>query len=148
MRSLIQRVTSASVQVEDKIISEIGSGLVVLLGITHNDSVDDSNYLINKILNLRIFGDENSDNFELSLLDTNKEILIISQFTLYADTKKGGRPSFIESAKSDVAKKIYDEFISLIKTQTEINVKTGIFGAKMLVNINNDGPVTISMDSR
>ena len=148
MRSLIQRVTSASVQVEDKIISEIGSGLVVLLGITHNDSVDDSNYLNNKILNLRIFGDENSDNFELSLLDTNKEILIISQFTLYADTKKGRRPSFIESAKSDVAKKIYDEFISLIKTQTEINVKTGIFGAKMLVNINNDGPVTISMDSR
>ena len=148
MRSLIQRVTSASVQVEDKIISEIGSGLVVLLGITHNDSLDDSNYLINKILNLRIFGDENSDNFELSLLDTNKEILIISQFTLYADTKKGRRPSFIESAKSDVAKKIYDEFISLIKTQTEINVKTGIFGAKMLVNINNDGPVTISMDSR
>ena len=148
MRSLIQRVTSASVQVEDKIISEIGSGLVVLLGITHNDSVDDSNYLINKILNLRIFGDENSDNFELSLLDTNKEILIISQFTLYADTKNGRRPSFIESAKSDVAKKIYDEFISLIKTQTEINVKTGIFGAKMLVNINNDGPVTISMDSR
>ena len=148
MRSLIQRVTSASVQVEDKIISEIGSGLVVLLGITHNDSVDDSNYLINKILNLRIFGDKNSDNFELSLLDTNKDILIISQFTLYADTKKGRRPSFIESAKSDVAKKIYDEFISLIKTQTEINVKTGIFGAKMLVNINNDGPVTISMDSR
>ena len=148
MRSLIQRVTSASVQVEDKIISEIGSGLVVLLGITHNDSVDDSNYLINKILNLRIFGDENSDNFELSLLDTNKEILIISQFTLYADTKKGRRPSFIESAKSDVAKKIYDEFISLIKTQTEINVKTGIFGAKMLVNINNDGPVTLSIDSR
>ena len=148
MRSLIQRVTSASVQVEDKIICEIGSGLVVLLGITHNDSLDDSNYLINKILNLRIFGDENSDNFELSLLDTKKEILIISQFTLYADTKKGRRPSFIESAKSDVAKKIYDEFISLIKTQTEINVKTGIFGAKMLVNITNDGPVTISMDSR
>ena len=148
MRSLIHRVTSASVQVENKIISEIGSGLVVLLGITHNDSANDSNYLINKILNLRIFGDNNSDNFELSLLDTNKDILIISQFTLYADTKKGRRPSFIESAKSDVAKKIYDEFISLIKTQTEINVKTGIFGAKMLVNINNDGPVTISMDSR
>ena len=148
MRSLIQRVTSSSVQVENKIISEIVSGLVVLLGITHNDSANDSNYLINKILNLRIFGDDNSDNFELSLLDTNKDILIISQFTLYADTKKGRRPSFIESAKSDVAKKIYDEFISLIKTQTEINVKTGIFGAKMLVNINNDGPVTISMDSR
>ena len=148
MRSLIQRVTSASVQVENKIISEIGSGLVVLLGITHNDSANDSNYLINKILNLRIFGDDNTDNFELSLLDTNKDILIISQFTLYADTKKGRRPSFIESAKSDVAKKIYDEFITLIKAQTEINIKTGIFGAKMLVNINNDGPVTISMDSR
>ena len=148
MRSLIQRVTSASVQVENKIISEIGSGLVVLLGITHNDSANDSNYLINKILNLRIFGDDNSDNFELSLLDTNKDILIISQFTLYADTKKGRRPSFIESAKSDVAKKIYEEFITLIKAQREINVKTGIFGAKMLVNINNDGPVTISMDSR
>ena len=147
MRALIQRVKSASVEVEDKIVSEINSGLVVLLGITHDDSLNDTKYLINKIINLRIFGNDNNDNFELSLLETKKDILIISQFTLFANTRKGRRPSFIESAKSDNAKRIYDEFIDII-SEEQINIKTGIFGAKMLVQINNDGPVTISMDSR
>ena len=147
MRALIQRVKSASVEVEDKIVSEINSGLVVLLGITHDDSLNDTKYLINKIINLRIFGNDQNDNFELSLLETKKDILIISQFTLFANTRKGRRPSFIESAKSDNAKRIYDEFIDTI-SEEQINIKTGIFGAKMLVQINNDGPVTISMDSR
>ncbi len=147
MRALIQRVKSASVEVEDKIVSEINSGLVVLLGITHDDSLNDTKYLINKIINLRIFGNDKNDNFELSLLETKKDILIISQFTLFANTRKGRRPSFIESAKSDNAKRIYDEFIDIISKE-QINIKTGIFGAKMLVQINNDGPVTISMDSR
>ena len=147
MRALIQRVKSASVEVEDKIVSEINSGLVVLLGITHDDSLNDTKYLINKIINLRIFGNDQNDNFELSLLETKKDILIISQFTLFANTRKGIRPSFIESAKSDNAKRIYDEFIDTI-SEEQINIKTGIFGAKMLVQINNDGPVTISMDSR
>ena len=101
MRALIQRVKSASVEVEDKIVSEINSGLVVLLGITHDDSLNDTKYLINKIINLRIFGNDQNDNFELSLLETKKDILIISQFTLFANTRKGRRPSFIESAKSD-----------------------------------------------
>lgn len=147
MRALIQRVKSASVEVEDKIVSEINSGLVVLLGITHDDSLNDTKYLINKIINLRIFGNDKNDNFELSLLETKKDILIISQFTLFANTRKGRRPSFIESAKSDNAKRIYDEFIDII-SEEQINIKTGIFGAKMLVQINNDGPVTISIDSR
>jgi len=147
VRALIQRVKSASVEVEDKIVSEINSGLVVLLGITHDDSLNDTKYLINKIINLRIFGNDKNDNFELSLLETKKDILIISQFTLFANTRKGRRPSFIESAKSDNAKRIYDEFIDIISKE-QINIKTGIFGAKMLVQINNDGPVTISMDSR
>ncbi|MBL40060.1 MAG: D-tyrosyl-tRNA(Tyr) deacylase [Chloroflexi bacterium] len=147
MRALIQRVKSASVEVEDKIVSEINSGLVVLLGITHDDSLNDTKYLINKIINLRIFGNDKNDNFELSLLETKKDILIISQFTLFANTRKGRRPSFIESAKSDNAKRIYDEFIDIISKE-QINIKTGIFGAKMLVQINNDGPVTISIDSR
>jgi len=147
VRALIQRVKSASVEVEDKIVSEINSGLVVLLGITHDDSLNDTKYLINKIINLRIFGNDQNDNFELSLLETKKDILIISQFTLFANTRKGRRPSFTESAKSDNAKRIYDEFIDTI-SEEQINIKTGIFGAKMLVQINNDGPVTISMDSR
>ena len=117
MRALIQRVKSASVEVEDKIVSEINSGLVVLLGITHDDSLNDTKYLINKIINLRIFGNDQNDNFELSLLETKKDILIISQFTLFANTRKGRRPSFTESAKSDNAKRIYDEFIDTISEE-------------------------------
>ena len=102
--------------------------------------------IINKVINLRILGNELNDNFEKSLLDTKKQILIISQFTLYAETKKGRRPSFIESAKSDIAEKIYNDFIEEIKKEN-LKIQTGIFGAKMKVNIVNEGPVTIMLDS-
>lgn len=146
MRALIQRVSKASVEVEKKIVGKINTGLVVLLGITHNDSIKESKYIINKVINLRIFGNELNDNFEKSLLDTKKQILIISQFTLYAETKKGRRPSFIESAKSDIAEKIYNDFIEEIKKEN-LKIQTGIFGAKMKVNIVNEGPVTIMLDS-
>tara|TARA_B110001454_G_scaffold113505_1_gene106361 strand:+ start:8828 stop:9274 length:447 start_codon:yes stop_codon:yes gene_type:complete len=146
LRALIQRVSKASVEVEKKIVGKINTGLVVLLGITHNDSIKESKYIINKVINLRIFGNELNDNFEKSLLDTKKQILIISQFTLYAETKKGRRPSFIESAKSDIAEKIYNDFIEEIKKEN-LKIQTGIFGAKMKVNIVNEGPVTIMLDS-
>ena len=146
MRALIQRVSKASVEVEKKIVGKINTGLVVLLGITHNDSIKESKYIINKVINLRIFGNELNENFEKSLLDTKNQILIISQFTLYAETKKGRRPSFIESAKSDIAKKIYNDFIEEIKKEN-LKIQTGIFGAKMKVNIVNEGPVTIMLDS-
>ena len=146
MRALIQRVSKASVEVEKKIVGKINTGLVVLLGITHNDSIKESKYIINKVINLRIFGNELNDNFEKSLLDTKKQILIICQFTLYAETKKGRRPSFIESAKSDIAEKIYNDFIEEIKKEN-LKIQTGIFGAKMKVNIVNEGPVTIMLDS-
>lgn len=146
MRALIQRVSKASVEVEKKIVGKINTGLVVLLGITHNDSIKESKYIINKVINLRIFGNELNENFEKSLLDTKNQILIISQFTLYAETKKGRRPSFIESAKSDIAEKIYNDFIEEIKKEN-LKIQTGIFGAKMKVNIVNEGPVTIMLDS-
>lgn len=146
MRALIQRVSQASVEVEKKVVGNINSGLVVLLGITHNDSIKDSKYIINKVINLRIFGNESNDNFEKSLLDTKNQILIISQFTLYAELKKGRRPSFAESAKSDIAEKIYDDFIKEIQKEN-LTIQTGIFGAKMKVHIVNEGPVTIMLDS-
>jgi D-tyrosyl-tRNA(Tyr) deacylase len=146
LRALIQRVSQASVEVEKKVVGNINSGLVVLLGITHNDSIKDSKYIINKVINLRIFGNESNDNFEKSLLDTKNQILIISQFTLYAEVKKGRRPSFAESAKSDIAEKIYDDFIKEIQKEN-LTIQTGIFGAKMKVNIVNEGPVTIMLDS-
>ena len=110
MKAIIQRVSSGSVEVEKKIVGSINQGLVVLLGITHNDNNKDIDYMIQKILNLRIFGDENTDNFERSILDIQGELLIISQFTLYGETKKGRRPSFINSAKSEFALEIYNKF--------------------------------------
>ncbi len=146
MRALIQRVSSGFVEIKEKKTEQIKKGLVIFLGITHTDTEKDIDYIINKVLNLRIFGDEKNDNFEKSVLDINGELLIISQFTLYADTKKGRRPSFIESAKSDHAKSIYDKFISNIKKE-KINIGTGIFGSKMKVKIINEGPVTIMIDS-
>lgn len=146
MKALIQRVSSGSVEVDKKIVGSINNGLVIFIGITHNDSEKEVNYLSNKILNLRIFGDQNTDNFERSVLDIQGEILIISQFTLYGDTKKGRRPSFINSAKSDFAYKIYNKLVEKLKEE-EIKIETGIFGAKMTVNIVNEGPVTLILDS-
>ena len=114
MKAIIQRVSSGSVEVEKKIVGSINQGLVVLLGITHNDNNKDIDYMIQKILNLRIFGDENTDNFERSILDIQGELLIISQFTLYGETKKGRRPSFINSAKSEFALEIYNKFLEKV----------------------------------
>jgi len=146
VRALVQRVSIGSVEVENKIVGSIGLGLVVFLGITHSDTDKEIDFIINKIINLRIFGDENTDNFERSLVDINGELLIISQFTLYGETKKGRRPSFINSAKSEYAESIYNKFIEKLNNQ-EIKVQTGIFGAKMKVNIVNEGPITLMIDS-
>ncbi len=146
MKALVQRVSIGSVEVENIIVGSIGLGLVVFLGITPSDTDKEIDFIINKIINLRIFGDENTDNFERSLVDINGELLIISQFTLYGETKKGRRPSFINSAKSEYAEPIYNKFIEKLNNQ-EIKVQTGIFGAKMKVNIVNEGPVTLMIDS-
>jgi D-tyrosyl-tRNA(Tyr) deacylase len=146
VKALVQRVSIGSVEVENIIVGSIGLGLVVFLGITHSDTDKEIDFIINKIINLRIFGDENTDNFERSLVDINGELLIISQFTLYGETKKGRRPSFINSAKSEYAEPIYNKFIEKLNNQ-EIKVQTGIFGAKMKVNIVNEGPVTLMIDS-
>tara|TARA_B110000438_G_scaffold174501_1_gene166743 strand:+ start:3252 stop:3698 length:447 start_codon:yes stop_codon:yes gene_type:complete len=146
LRALIQRVSKASVEVEKEIVGSINEGLVVLLGITHKDSHKDSEFIINKIINLRIFGDESNDNFEKSILEIKGQILLISQFTLYAETKKGRRPSFTESAQSNVAEKIYSDFIEKI-IKHNLTIQRGIFGAKMKVTIINEGPVTIMLDS-
>jgi len=146
VKALIQRVSSGSVTVDNETVGSIEKGLVVLLGVTHSDSEKDIDFIINKIINLRIFGNEENDNFEKSVKDINGEILIISQFTLYADMKKGRRPSFINSAKSDFAKDIYDKFIEKIKEENLL-IQTGIFGAKMQVEIINEGPVTLILSS-
>ena len=146
MKALIQRVSSGSVIVENKTVGSIQKGLVVLLGVTHSDSEKDIDFIINKIVNLRIFGNEENDNFEKSVKEIEGEILIISQFTLYADMRKGRRPSFVNSAKSEFAEEIYNKFIEKIKEENLL-IQTGIFGAKMQVNIINEGPVTLIISS-
>ncbi|RXJ66656.1 D-tyrosyl-tRNA(Tyr) deacylase [Halarcobacter ebronensis] len=146
MIAVIQRVKSSTVKVEGKIVGEIGCGLNILLGVKKGDSVQDIKKLISKIVNLRIFQDKN-DKMNLSLLDAKGEALIISQFTLTGNIKKGRRPSFDSSENPELAKKLYEEFIEeMIKEG--VKVQTGIFGAKMDVNIQNDGPVTFIVDSK
>lgn len=146
MRLVIQRVSSASVKVEDKIVGKVGNGFLVLIGIKHDDTKKDVDYLVRKLINLRIFSDEN-DKMNLSLKDTNGELLLISQFTLYAECKKSGnRPSFSDSAKPETAIPLYEYFVEECKKQIPV-VQTGIFGADMKVNLLNDGPVTIILDS-
>ena len=146
MKALIQRVSSGSVIVENKTVGSIQKGLVVLLGVTHSDSEKDIDFIINKIVNLRIFGNEENDNFEKSVKEIEGEILIISQFTLYADMRKGRRPSFVNSAKSEFAEEIYNKFIEKIKEENLL-IQTGIFGEKMQVKIINEGPVTLMLSS-
>ncbi len=145
MRALIQRVTQASVTVEGKITGEIGKGLVVLLGVTNSDSAEDAAMLADKIVNLRILSDA-AGKFNLSALDTKAEILVISQFTLYADCRRGRRPGFTDAAPPDISEPLYEKFVQLLQ-ETGLKVATGIFGANMLVKIFNDGPVTIMLDS-
>ena len=143
MRVLVQRSNAASVMVDGKIYSKISNGLVLLVGFTEGDNIDTIKYMVKKIINLRIFPDDN-DIMNKSVLDCNGEILSISQFTLYANTKKGNRPSYIEALKSDKAEVLFDEFNNELKKYIE--VKTGKFGADMEVSITNVGPTTIWLE--
>ena len=145
MKALIQRVSEASVKVEGKVLGEINRGLVVLLGIQNDDTQETARYLADKIVNLRIFDDADGK-MNLSALDVGAEILAISQFTLYADCRRGRRPSFIEAAKPDTSMPLYNSFLEFLRL-SELKVKEGEFGAHMLVKIHNDGPVTIMLDS-
>lgn len=146
MRAVVQRVTSSSVCVDEKIIGEIGLGFNVLIGISKDDTLEDLKYIKDKIINLRVFQDEN-DKMNLSLLDIKGEILVISQFTLYGDCRKGRRPNFMEAQSGEEAVKLYEEFLKLLK-ESNLKVECGEFGADMKVAINNDGPVTILLDSK
>ena len=146
MRLVVQRVANASVEVDEKIVGKINNGFLVLLGIKTTDTKENADYLVRKLINLRIFNDEN-DKMNLALKDVNGELLIISQFTLYGDCKKSGnRPSFTDAARPEVAIPLYEYFIEECKKQIPI-VETGIFGADMKVNLLNDGPVTIIIES-
>ena len=145
MKLVVQRSKHSKVVVENKIVGEIDKGLVVLVGFTHTDSIEDIQKLTKKLVNLRIFDDENHI-MNKSILDVKGEILSVSQFTLYADCKKGNRPSYINSMKADDARRLYDLFNEEIK-KYDIHLETGVFQADMLVEINNDGPVTIILES-
>lgn len=147
MRTLIQRVKEASVTVDGKLISEIGNGLLLLLGIENDDNQDDIDWLTRKITNLRIF-DDGEGNMNLSVLDISGEILLVSQFTLHASTKKGNRPSFIKAAKPEIAIPIYKNFIKKMALEIGKEISIGTFGAMMDVKLINDGPVTIIIDSK
>ena len=145
MRAIIQRSKKSNVVIENKIYGKIEKGLVVLVGFTEGDTIEDIDYIVKKIVNLRIFDDE-SGIMNKSVIDTNGEILSISQFTLYANTKKGNRPSYIDALSSEKAIQLYDQFNS--KLREYVIVDTGVFGADMEVNITNDGPITILIDSK
>jgi D-tyrosyl-tRNA(Tyr) deacylase len=147
MKVVLQRVTSASVIVEDKIVGEIQKGIVVLVGIEDADLQEDIDWLVTKITQLRIFGDENGV-MNLSVEEVNGDVLVVSQFTLHAATKKGNRPSYIKAARPEVAIPIYEKFVNTLESKLGKKVATGIFGADMKVALLNDGPVTIIMDSK
>lgn len=147
MKVVIQRVSSASVTIDSKIVSEIHKGLLVLLGIEDADTQEDSNWLCQKIANLRVFGDEN-DVMNLSVKEIDGEIIVVSQFTLQALTKKGNRPSYIKAAKPEIAIPLYEQFVHQLENELGKKVQTGIFGSDMKVALINDGPVTILIDSK
>ena len=147
MRVLIQRVKKASVIIEEKLFSEINHGLLILLGIEAEDTQEDIDWLTGKIARLRIFSDEN-DAMNLSVQDTKSDCLVVSQFTLHANTKKGNRPSFIKAAKPEIAIPLYENFILQLEKEIGKRVKTGSFGAMMDICLVNDGPVTIWIDSK
>lgn len=145
MRVIIQRSKHSSVSIEEKVVGEINKGLCILVGFTDGDTETDIDYIVKKVVNLRIFDDENGV-MNKSILEVGGSILSISQFTLYADTKKGNRPSYIKAMKGENVIKLYELFNQKLKEFVE--VETGIFGAEMLVNIENDGPITIMIDSK
>ncbi|MEQ1747605.1 MAG: D-aminoacyl-tRNA deacylase [Saprospiraceae bacterium] len=147
MRIVLQRVSSASVTIDGTEKSRIGLGLLVLLGIEHDDGLEDATWLCKKITALRIFSDE-AGLMNRSVLDIGGELLVISQFTLHASTKKGNRPSFIRAARPELAVPLYEQFVEMLAQESGLPVRTGTFGADMKVTLVNDGPVTIWMDSR
>ncbi|MED3791111.1 D-aminoacyl-tRNA deacylase [Niallia alba] len=146
MRVVLQRSKEAKVEVDGKAVGSIEKGFVLLVGITHSDELEDAKYLAEKIAHLRVFEDENGK-MNQSILDSGGAILSISQFTLYGDTRKGRRPNFMNAAKPDLAKELYDQFNILLRDQG-LTVETGIFGAMMDVHLINDGPVTLILDSK
>lgn len=146
MRVVLQRVSHASVTVEEKVIGKIHRGFLLLVGVTHDDAMEDMEYLVRKIVQMRIFEDEEGK-LNRSIQDIGGEILSVSQFTLYADTKKGNRPSFSKAAPGDVAIEMFEQFNGLLR-DSGIPVETGQFGADMKVELLNDGPVTILLDSK
>ena len=145
MRAVVQRVKKSHVEVDGKITGQIDKGLMILLGISEDDKAEDIDYMVDKIINLRIFEDD-ENKMNLSLLDVGGELLVVSQFTLYGDCRKGRRPSFIKAARPEKAQQLYDQFI---KKATDLNVRvqSGVFRADMTVYIENDGPVTLIVDS-
>ncbi len=145
MRAVVQRVREACVSVDGQVVGAIGVGLVVFVGVTHDDSEQDAQFLAQKIATLRIFEDA-AGKFNLSALDVGASALVVSQFTLYADTRRGRRPDFIAAARPEVAEPLIERFIALVRQQG-LKVETGQFQAKMLVEIHNDGPVTIILES-
>ena len=147
MKAVIQRVSSCSVTIDNKVVANIQKGLLVLVGFEDADNNEDLNWLTSKIANLRIFGDEN-EVMNLSLKEVGGEMIIVSQFTLHANTKKGNRPSYIKAAKAEVAIPLYEAFITQMETELGKKVQTGKFGADMKVALLNDGPVTIIIDTK
>ncbi len=147
MRTVIQRVSKASVTIEGQVKSQIRQGMLVLLGICDDDDKEDIEWMVRKIINLRIFDDENGV-MNKSILETGGDILVVSQFTLYASYKKGNRPSWIKAAKPETAVPLYEEFCRILQLSLGKNIGTGEFGANMKVELLNDGPVTICMDTK
>jgi D-aminoacyl-tRNA deacylase len=146
MRAVVQRVSSAKVEVDNQQVGGIGAGLLVLLGVARDDQKTDADYLADKIINLRIFRDE-AEKMNRSLADMGGALLVVSQFTLYGDTRKGRRPSYIAAAEPEQANALYQYFVERVRAQ-RIKVETGVFQAMMQVSLVNDGPVTILLDSR
>lgn len=144
MKLVVQRVKKAKVEVDKKIVGSIDKGFLVLLGVTHTDNEQIADYLVKKLCNLRVFKDDN-DKMNLSIKDINGKLLIVSQFTLYADCNKGNRPAFVNAAKPEIANKLYEYFCNKCK-ENGIEVQKGIFGANMQVSLLNDGPVTIILE--
>ena len=145
MKLVVQRVKNANVSIENNIVGKINQGFVVLLGVSNEDTKENADYLVKKLLNLRVFSD-NDDKMNLSIKDIEGELLIVSQFTLYANCKKGNRPSFIEAAKPEHAKPLYEYFINECRKEN-LNVQTGEFGADLQIELINDGPVTILLEN-
>ena len=147
MKVVLQRVSQASVTVESKIVADIQKGLLVLVGIEDADTQEDIDWLVGKIIKMRIFGDEN-DVMNCSVQDVDGDIIVVSQFTLHASTKKGNRPSYIKASKPEFAIPMYENFVKSLEKDFNKKIQTGIFGADMKVNLLNDGPVTILIDSK